>query len=68
LEASTTIKLSGLSGLIAVILIYGYFFYDKNPTISIILLLVGLSLSIYVSYYAIKLNKAELEYIRRDYF
>jgi len=68
LEASTAIKLSGAFGLIIVILIYGYLFYDKNPIISISLVLVGLSLSIYVTYYANKLRESELEGRRRGYF
>ncbi len=50
-------KLVGVYGLTAFLIYVGYLFYDKNPIISIALVIVGVIIAIYVIWSEIKLKK-----------
>ena len=55
------IKLIGLTGLAGFFIYIAYLFYDKNISISILLLVVGISLAIYLFY-----NEIEFKWKRHD--
>jgi len=48
MEILAIIRLAGAFGIIGVIIYVGYLFYEKNQIVSVILLVVGLALAIFV--------------------
>jgi len=61
MEVITAIKLVGTFGLVGLIIYVGYLFYEKNQIISIILLVVGLILAIFLLYSEIKFKRQRHE-------